>query len=414
MMIPQHHEVVVIGAGIAGATIANELLLKGQKVCIVDAESGPAKACSSHAFAIAHPHIGKGSPRLLRLTRIAFLLAAERWGGQWQQHGLFQAAKTGEIFDLQKLAEHLCGLGLDQAIARAVSADEALALCGVKRNGTWFSQGATLNLASTIEGLLQPHENLTCIWDLQISGLKKEGNLWMLIGRDKEVLLSARKVVGAASLETKLLLSSIGIRLPLRPVRGQLSIFKIDAKNKWISYLPKAGICGDGYCLPAERGFFSDGSARWIVGSSFDEGEDDLGARNSSDDFNRDLAKNLIACESGDTSALEASGRFVGIRCVAGDRLPIIGKLNQHPNIFLATALGSRGVLWSALAAKIIRAQVLDEGFAMLERLGFATDLLAALAPARFFSGAALVPAAPLAALASNSKPIFPPDPKAR
>ena len=118
MMIPQHHEVVVIGAGIAGATIANELLLKGQKVCIVDAESGPAKACSSHAFAIAHPHIGKGSPRLLRLTRIAFLLAAERWGGQWQQHGLFQAAKTGEIFDLQKLAEHLCGLGLDQAIAR--------------------------------------------------------------------------------------------------------------------------------------------------------------------------------------------------------------------------------------------------------------------------------------------------------
>ena len=408
MITPRHHEVVVIGAGIAGSTIANELLLKGQKVCVVDAQLGPAKACSSHAYAIAHPHIGKGSPRLLRLTRIAFLLAAKRWGGQWRQHGLFQPAKTEKILELQKLEDHLRELGLDQAIAKAVSAEEALALSGVRLPGTWFSQGATLNLASTCEALLRPHENLTCIWGSPIYELKREGNGWLLIGRDKEVLASATKVVIANAMEAKMLLNSIEIRLPLRPVRGQLSIFKIAANNKWISRLPTAGICGDGYCLPVERGFFSDGGARWIVGSSFDEGENDLRARNDSDEFNRELAKKLIAYEGGESRCLEAIGNFVGIRCVAGDRLPIIGTLNQHPGIFLATAFGSRGILWSALAAKIIGAQVVDEDFAALERLGFAADLLAALAPARFFAGA------PLGALASNSKPIFPSAPKAR
>ena len=79
MTSPQHHDIVVIGAGIAGASIASELLERGQKVCIVDSAPHSASACSSHAYAIAHPHVGRGAPRLLRLTRIAFLMAEARW-----------------------------------------------------------------------------------------------------------------------------------------------------------------------------------------------------------------------------------------------------------------------------------------------------------------------------------------------
>ena len=99
MTKPQHHEIVVIGAGICGASIADELLLRGKSVCIVDAAPSPATACSSHAYAIAHPHIGKGSPRLLRLTRIAFLLAEAKWGKTWNQHGIFQPTKKDKVFD---------------------------------------------------------------------------------------------------------------------------------------------------------------------------------------------------------------------------------------------------------------------------------------------------------------------------
>ena len=142
----------------------------------------------------------------------------------------------------------------------------------------------------------------------------------------------------------------------------------------------------------------------------FDEGEDDLGSRDSSDVFNREQAQGLLAYSEGDLRALIKAGDFVGVRCVAGDRLPIIGALTQRPGIFLATALGSRGILWSALAAKLITAQLLGDDFVLLARLGFATDLVAALAPARFFAGALAAPAA----LASNSKPIFPSAPRAK
>ena len=101
MTSPQHHDIVVIGAGIAGSSIANELLERGQTVCILDSAPRPASACSSHAYAIAHPHVGRGAPRLLRLTRIAFLMAEARWGKRWNQHGIFQPNKKDKVFNYQ-------------------------------------------------------------------------------------------------------------------------------------------------------------------------------------------------------------------------------------------------------------------------------------------------------------------------
>jgi tRNA 5-methylaminomethyl-2-thiouridine biosynthesis bifunctional protein len=408
MTKPQHHEIVVIGAGICGATIANELLQRGQSVCIVDAASSPATACSSHAYAIAHPHIGRGSPRLLRLTRIAFLLAEARWGKVWNKHGIFQPTKKDKHFDRVEVANYLKSLGLDEDIAVALDAQEAEKICGIKQSGVWLSRGASLNIFEASNTLLQEHEHLTCLWNTRVAKLEQLNGQWFLLNQANETILSADKVVVATAMDSKPLMSSIGIRLPLKPVRGQLSIFSIRKDDAWARKLPRVGISGDGYCLPVQE--LEDGSYRWMVGSSFDEGEDDLGSRDSSDTFNREQAKGLLDYSEGDSRSLIKAGDFVGVRCVAGDRLPIIGALSQRPGIFLATALGSRGILWSALAAKLITAQVLGDDFALLARLGFAADLVSALAPARFFAGALAAPAA----LASNSKAVLPSAPKAK
>ena len=408
MTKPQHHEIVVIGAGICGATIANELLCRGKSVCIIDAADSPATACSSHAYAIAHPHIGKGSPRLLRLTRIAFLLAEARWGKVWNQHGIFQPTKKDRVFDRKEISNYLRSLDLDESIAKPLDAQEAENICGIKQSGVWLASGASLSLSDASHILLQDHERLSCIWNTKITKLEEFNGSWNLFDNSNEKILTADKIVVAIAMESKALLSTIGIRLPLKPVRGQLSIFSIKKDDPWVEKLPRVGISGDGYCLPAQQ--LDDGSYRWSVGSSFDEGEDDLSPRDGSDAFNREQAKGLVDFVEGDIKSLEKAGDFVGVRCVAGDRLPIIGALTQRPGIFLATALGSRGVLWSALAAKLIAAQVLEDDFALLARFGFGADLLAALAPARFLAGALAVPAA----LASNSKPIFPSGPKAK
>ena len=411
MTLPQHHDIVVIGAGIAGATIANELLERDQTVCIVDSAPIPASACSSHAYAIAHPHVGRGAPRLLRLTRIAFLMAEARWGKTWNQHGIFQPAKKDKPFNYKELVSHLKALELNEEMARVLYAEEASRVCGIEQDGIWIARGASMNLSLATREALKPHPQLTCCWSTPVSRLEKMGSGWQLLNYQDEPIMTARKIIIAAALETKNLVASVGVRLPLRPVRGQLNIFSVPEHDVWVEKLPKTAMSGDGYCLPAKQ--LLDGSYCWIVGSSFDEGEVDIQDWASSDEANRELAKVLLNYSDGETSHLLKTGSFVGIRCVAGDRLPIIGALTQRPGIFLATALGSRGVLWSALAAKLIAAQVLEDDFALLARLGFAADLVAALAPARFFAGA-LESDPALGALASNSKPILPSAPKAK
>lgn len=411
MSLTQHHDIVVIGAGIAGATIANELLERGQAVCILDSAPLPASACSSHAYAIAHPHVGRGAPRLLRLTRIAFLMAEARWGKTWNRHGIFQPAKKDKPFNYKELVSHLKALELNEEMARVLYAEEASRVCGIEQDGIWIARGASMNLSLATNEALKPHSELTCCWSTPVSRLEKMGAGWQLLNHQDEPIMTARKVIIAAALETKNLVASVGVRLPLRPVRGQLNIFSVPEHDAWVEKLPKTAMSGDGYCLPAKQ--LLDGSYRWIVGSSFDEGDVDVQDWASSDDANRELGKGLLDYSDGETSQLVKAGSFVGIRCVAGDRLPIIGVLTQRPGIFLATALGSRGVLWSALAAKLIAAQVLEDDFALLARLGFEADLVAALAPARFFAGT-LESDPALGALASNSKPILPSAPKAK
>ena len=260
------------------------------------------------------------------------MLAEARWKNVWRQHGIFQPTKKDKTFDRVEITEHLRSLGLDEDMAIAMDAEEAAKVCGIEQSGVWLPRGAGLNLYETSNQLLQEHQQLTCLWNTPVTRLEEHGNQWNLYDASNKLLLTANKVVVACAMEAKSLMSGIGIRLPLKPVRGQLSIFKVKEGDAWIKKLPRVGISGDGYCLPAER--HDDGSHQWIVGSSFDEGEDDLSPRDESDDFNREQGRGLVNYPEGDLRALIKAGEFVGVRCVAGDRLPIIGALTQRPGIF--------------------------------------------------------------------------------
>jgi tRNA 5-methylaminomethyl-2-thiouridine biosynthesis bifunctional protein len=193
---------------------------------------------------------------------------------------------------------------------------------------------------------------------VQVGALRRHGTRWQLLDAAGGVLDEAAVVVLANSFEATLLL--VAGDWPLHRVRGQTSEFPAATPGLRLPLLP---VAGNGYVLPALPGGVA------LCGATAQRGDPDPSAR--SDDHRHNLARLEQLTGSApriDPSAL--AGR-VGWRCVADDRLPLIGpvpdaqrllepgiRLDQPrfvpraPGLFVFTALASRGISWAALGAQ--------------------------------------------------------------
>jgi tRNA 5-methylaminomethyl-2-thiouridine biosynthesis bifunctional protein len=83
-------------------------------------------------------------------------------------------------------------------------------------------------------------------------------------------------------------------------------------------------------------------------------------------------------------SHADAAGFYEGFRCVAPDRLPVVGQVSatgdfqNASGIYVSCAMGSRGTVFNELAAKVIAAQMFNEPIPL------EADLLRAIDPSRF------------------------------
>jgi tRNA 5-methylaminomethyl-2-thiouridine biosynthesis bifunctional protein len=262
-----------------------------------------------------------------------------------------------------------------------------------------------MNLGKLCQHLVLGNYSVHTIWSTKVARIEKASGNWLAFDDDNNQLAKAQTIVLANAFGAQTLVEPFNIKLFLKPVRGQLNVFEFTKESGLLARLPKTIVSGEGYCLPPRYDAVRK-NYHWLVGSSYDEHDDSLLPWSQSDQHNLELAKGMLAPIEPDFSSLKTFDRFVGIRCVTKDRLPLIGGLPTLDNVYVVSALGSRGLLWATLASYAIPALSHSSAFALdrLARFGLDSDLLSSLSPARFLAGA----------LASNSKPIFPPTPKAR
>lgn len=392
-------DVVVVGAGIAGASIASEYASLGVSVGIVDEAPGPGRVTSAHDGAMAHPALGRTASRLHHLALAAFRMVEQECANMWSHRGVFALTKMDVAVDALSIQNKLEQLGITAEIGEFMSRELAQKRFGIKRAGVWFPRAGSLDLAALCAKRLQVCKSQPMIWSTKIESIQYCDNRWHALDQNGSSVLSAPKLILANAFGAQDLLNPFGHRLYLKPVRGQLNIFRINQDSKLAEQLPKINLSGDGYCMPPVFDRQTQ-SFRWLVGSSYDENDDSLEPTQQSDLHNRQLVCGLLKPQSIDIQELKTVDRFVGIRCVSKDRLPLIGEVPGLPNLFIATALGSRGLLWATLASKVIPALSHPSALALerLTRFGLDPKSASFLSPARFLAGA----------LASNSKPILP------
>jgi tRNA 5-methylaminomethyl-2-thiouridine biosynthesis bifunctional protein len=142
-------------------------------------------------------------------------------------------------------------------------------------------------------------------------------------------------------------------------------------------------LCREAYLTPAAQGLC-------CAGATYDS-DLDPALRASSQVENIDKLRSLLS-DPGLVPELALQGR-VGFRCVAPDRLPLVGRLPdfdaagtterlrdvpRHTGLYSLLGYASRGLIWAPLAAELLAAQL--EG----EPLPLEAGLVDALDPARF------------------------------
>jgi tRNA 5-methylaminomethyl-2-thiouridine biosynthesis bifunctional protein len=392
---------LIVGAGLAGAAIAERLASRGWRLEILDRNGAAAGGASGMSAGVIQPHLSRDDCILSRFTRAGFLYAHARRrpidvdepDSTRPPCGVLQIADDAR--HEARMADALAALAYPAEYAQLLSRDAASSRAGrpVRAGGWWIPMGDWARPAAVVRAQFAA---ATCAqtpvprtrFDREVAALRRLGERWHAIDASGAEIASAPVVVLANACDAARLVDLAPA--PLQRVAGQLTLFPASLAA------PRTVVCGRGYVLP-ER----DGEV--VTGASYDLADDAIAddamepddARHAA---NLHRAERLLPGITANVDMMSLRGE-VGMRCVARDRLPMVGPmvdidraraiadtlsgahasdLPRLPGLFCAIAFASRGLAWTALAAECVASQL--EG----EPLPLEATLVDAIDPGRF------------------------------
>ncbi len=380
-------EAVIVGAGLAGSSLAHRLVKRGWRVQLIDAADGPGQGASGNLAGVLRPLPSLDDNRLARLTRAGTLagirhlnaLAAAGHAVRWSPSGVLHLARDPvhearqrEVVDSQQPPANYL---------RQVNQTEASALADwpLDAGGWWFpSSGWVQPPSLCAANITAAGAGLTVRYGVSVAGLTRVGDAWQLRDADGALIAETACVILANGADIRRL--DVAHTLPVRAARGQVSHLSASEDSA-----PRVVVCRLGYVSPAIDGVR-------CAGATFLVDDDDPALRESEHADN--LAKlDFILPGFGKTLDDAPMAGRVGFRPASPDRLPMVGAiaapgrypadatLNQvvrEPGLYAISGFGARGLVWSAIVAETLASQ-LDGDPLPLER-----DLVDAIDPGRF------------------------------
>jgi len=374
---PAPRTALVIGAGLAGAAVAQALARRGIGVTVLEQHARAAAGASANPAALFHGTVHAGDGTYARLFRAAALHAAREFrAAGLAVDGLLRLA-TAEAAALPDAA------GLPADFVRAVHSAEASALAGARLpSPAWhFASGGWAEPALWVRRALgTPGVELRV--GAHVARIERASNVaagtWSALGPGGAHLAQADLFVLANAEACSPLLAERGhAPWPLQRRRGQVS---------WWSPVQPHGlrlpVAGDGYAIPLPAGALLCGATRQ------DDDGDDTTVRHADHAENLSRLRRLTGI--GPSTGAALSG-WVGWRLHAEDRLPIAGAmpvaampsrqrldqvrwLPREPGLFVLTALGARGLTLAPLLGELIAAQATGDAWPLEQGLADAVD----------------------------------------
>jgi len=341
-------KVAVIGAGLAGSTVAASLARYGIASEIFEQHKQTAAGPSGNPKAVLLPYFTRKPCARDKFYRsaLSFALNQTRVANSWKEAdwtpcGVVQLTSTERL----RLAhEEFHSLGLPKDVALPKNSAELKELTGVslKSAGFHYPTAGYLTPKLLVEALLA-NDVISLNLNTKIKRIEFDGK-WTLYSTTYEFSgFDAVVVAGAYEAQELAQTAALG----LTPLRGQLNLVQASADSARL----KTVLCYDGYVLPAENGTH-------LIGASFEHGVETT-------ELNPEVADSLLERVRKWTPSFHSAqanhteGR-VSFRTTTKDKLPLAGQLKNYQHLFVSLGHGSRGLLSAPITAEQLVSELLQ------------------------------------------------------
>mgnify|MGYP001076634925 CR=1 FL=1 len=356
-------EVCILGAGIAGLTLAKSLASRGIKVQIFDRHKQALAGASGNPQAAIFGRLSPDSGDLEDFVLQSLAYSADFYEEFWRtdcgtNSGLLQLARNPNEFN--KMQDIINNLPESNGLVELVASRDTKDLCGLDLNadGLWFPKSGWISPPKLAKHILQ-HPLIQFTGGIDLSPVE-DGNHWIIQDQSGSNLHRSETVVICAGAEANT--NPMLDWLPIKPVAGQLSLVPATAETEGLTAILSQSTS----ILPALAGIH-------CLGGTYRLGESDLDVRE--EDHQKNLA-NIGRMLDINLSPKVISAR-VGVRATTPDYLPICGPATNiaelktdfaalakdaktpmhklapaHRGLFLNLGYGSRGYAYAPLCAE--------------------------------------------------------------
>lgn len=344
-------KIAIIGAGLAGTSLAYVLKQAGMEPVILETGNEIAPGASGNLIGLYNPRFSADWTPQAQFYSAACFKALETFEQlaeiNWDPCGTLHLITDGK--KARRFPKTLQNWGWEPEDMRLLTAREAAEIAGIKivHDALYLPRGGSVcpqKLCRAYAQGIEVHLN-TPVEDLQ-SVRKKYA---------ADVLVIAGGMGTLRFLECK--------TLPLKPVRGQVTLVKAEEKTETL----RCNLCYGGYISRSVEGVH-------VIGSTFQPW------LNHSDTIDQDDADNIGRLRAAVPALRDVdfaiTGQRAAVRTGAKDRFPVVGKLAD--SLYISTGHGSHGIISALMSAHILRDMIAGHAPTCPQ------EVLKALSPRRF------------------------------
>ena len=356
-MIKPEKNALIIGAGIAGSSLAYQLAKRNYQVTLLDGNNQHEIEIFQNKAAMISPHFMLNNPKynslMSKASKYAYDLTNEF--NYPREDALMEGViKLYENDMADKLIEKIVSLGLEKADFKYLPKNLIKKKYGIENKaGILFKCGGWVSPNKICSSLIN-HKNIKFIPKTKVKEITYKKNLWVTSCDDSNKYAASNLILCNSFALNEI---SLFRDIDLKKNRGQIN---------WLPSKKKHGskeiISDGGYLIPDVSGFD-------VFGSTYERDNENKNLSMTDFDKNFKTYQKLSGVKM-KKNDMPITG-WVGWRVVTPDRTPYVGhildeskevynkprsiqELKWHPNLFINTGYGSRGYTLAPFISKCL------------------------------------------------------------